>query len=154
MVRQCSEEQIFLFLESWLLTLVSFISVPSSKKLSLHLGTEVKTVLLGKLILICYCWVSQGLMKGKFCFLIFDSSHSLGHIYKQLIYTICDCHTICELVTQPLCLSLCAQSPYVCHTNLLVCWTTIFLMLIFQVTTNASRPCHNYLNWVWDSFSK
>ena len=41
-----------------LLTLVSFISVPSTKKLNLHLGTDVKTVLLGKWILICHCWVS------------------------------------------------------------------------------------------------
>ena len=93
-------------------------------KASLHLGTKVKTVLFGKLILICYCWVSQGLLKGKFCFLIFGSSHSLWHIYKNnsiiqfvvvtqsvsLSHNPCACHTTLVLVT------LCTKS-YMCVTQ-------------------------------------
>ena len=91
-------------------------------KASLHLGTKVKTVLFGKLILICYCWVSQGLMKGKFCFLIFGSSHSLGHIYKNSSFT------QFVVVTQSVSLS---HNPCACHSvhKVIMCVTQSFGLL-------------------------
>ena len=61
-------------------------------------------------------------MKGKFCFLIFDSSHSLGHIYKNSSFT------QFVVVTQSVSLS---HNPCACHSvhKVIMCVTQSFGLL-------------------------
>ena len=61
-------------------------------------------------------------MKGKFCFLIFNSSHSLGHIYKNSSFT------QFVVVTQSVSLS---HNPCACHSvhKVIMCVTQSFGLL-------------------------